>query len=138
MERVLRYPISTDLGRLRDLVSAYAVAGGLRGERLMDLVLAVNEAVTNVLDHGGAAGTLTVRTRPGTITVHVEDVAGHLTRDHLDQAKIDPAASHGYGLWIIQRLCDQVHLDRTGQGSLLTLTMHVPSTEGGPGATGRP
>ncbi|MFD0474393.1 ATP-binding protein [Nonomuraea thailandensis] len=55
MERVLRYPISTDLGRLRDLVSAYAVAGGLRGERLMDLVLAVNEAVTNVLDHGGAA-----------------------------------------------------------------------------------
>ncbi|MGR6918160.1 ATP-binding protein [[Actinomadura] parvosata] len=128
---MLHSPISADLARLRDLVSAHAVAGGLRGERLMDLVLAVNEAITNVLDHGGAAGTLTVRARPGAVVVEIEDVAGHLTRDHLAEAKIEPGASHGYGLWIIQRLCDQVRLDQTGQGSLLTLTMHVPCTETG-------
>ncbi|MEU1390937.1 MULTISPECIES: ATP-binding protein [unclassified Nonomuraea] len=127
---MLRYPISVDLGRLRDLVRAYAEAGGLRGERLEDLVLAVNEAVTNVLDHAGGAGTLTLRARPGAVTVQIEDTSGRLTREHLDSAEIDPAAMRGYGLWIIQRLCDRVHLQRTGRGALLTLTMHTARTSG--------
>ncbi|GAA2214232.1 hypothetical protein GCM10009850_096970 [Nonomuraea monospora] len=126
-ERVLRHPIDADLARLRALVSTQASAAGLRGERLVDLVLAANEAITNVLDHGGGTGTLTIRTRPGAITVQVEDAAGHLTRDHLARARIGPAASRGYGLWLIQRLCDQVELHHAGGGSLLSLTMHVPS-----------
>ncbi|MEV4395317.1 ATP-binding protein [Nonomuraea sp. NPDC049607] len=137
-ERVLRCPINADLGRLRDVVHAYADAGGLRGERLEDLVLAVNEAVTNVLDHGGGAGTLTLHARPGAVLVQIEDTSGQLTREHLDAAEIDPTAMRGHGLWIIQRLCDGVHLQRTSRGALLTLTMNTPRTPHTPGPTGSP
>ncbi|MFB9207096.1 hypothetical protein ACFFV7_38315 [Nonomuraea spiralis] len=41
-------------------------------------MLAINEAVTNVLDHGGAAGTLTLLARPGAVAVQVEDVSGRI------------------------------------------------------------
>ncbi|WP_176993751.1 hypothetical protein [Nonomuraea jiangxiensis] len=43
-------------------------------------VLAVSEAVTNIPDHGDAAGTLSIRTGPARATVEVEDVTGRLTR----------------------------------------------------------
>ncbi|WP_336203775.1 ATP-binding protein [Nonomuraea sp. LPB2021202275-12-8] len=122
---VARCRITTDLEQPRSLVRAYARQAGLRGERLDDLVLAVNEAVTNVLDHGGAAGTLTARTRPGAVIVEIKDTAGRLTRDHLAAAKVDPHGTHGFGLWVIQHLCDQVHLDQSCSGSRLTLTMNL-------------
>ncbi|SDM05281.1 hypothetical protein SAMN05421869_13532 [Nonomuraea jiangxiensis] len=43
-------------------------------------MLAVSEAVTNIPDHGDAAGTLSIRTGPARATVEVEDVTGRLTR----------------------------------------------------------
>ncbi|SDL76156.1 Anti-sigma regulatory factor (Ser/Thr protein kinase) [Nonomuraea jiangxiensis] len=109
------------------MVRSHARHGGLKGERLEDLVIAVNEAVTNVLDHGGGDGTVTVRVCPGVVTVEVTDVAGVLSADHLRSAQVDPTASHGFGLWVIQRLCDKVRLDQTGHGSRLSLSMCVSS-----------
>ncbi|WP_165970055.1 ATP-binding protein [Nonomuraea terrae] len=124
MEFELRCPVSADLGFIRDLVRLHARHSGLRGERLDDLVLAVNEAVTNVLDHGGKAGTVTaVRTGRG-VRVEVMDVAGRLTGDHLGSATIDPAGSHGFGLWVIRHLCDEVVVEQTAAGSRLTLHVH--------------
>ncbi|MEV4360032.1 ATP-binding protein [Nonomuraea sp. NPDC049625] len=49
----LRCPVSADLGWIRDLIRIFARNTGLTGERLEDLVMAVNEAITNVFDHGG-------------------------------------------------------------------------------------
>jgi serine/threonine-protein kinase RsbW len=120
-------PISADLGYIRDLVRMYGDRGGLRGERLQDLVLAVNEAVTNVLDHGGAAGLITVRGYPGGFTVEVLDVGGLLTAEQVASARVDPTGSHGFGLWVIQHLCDEVSVARTGLGSVLRLDMRVHS-----------
>ncbi|MFB4273991.1 ATP-binding protein [Nonomuraea sp. MTCD27] len=124
----LRCPITADLGLMRDLVRIHGHHSGLPRGRLEDLVLAVNEAVTNVFDHGGGSGTLTARTAVGRIVVEILDVAGRLTRDHLASARVDPAGSHGYGLWVIQHLCDEVALEQTGHGSLLTLGVrHHPA-----------
>ncbi|WP_188197553.1 ATP-binding protein [Nonomuraea sp. SYSU D8015] len=119
----LRCPIGTNLGSLRDLVRIHAIRSGLTSERADELVLAVNEAVTNVLDHGGKEGTVTVRSRGDGITVEVADAAGLLTGDHLAAAEVDPTRSHGFGLWVIQHLCDEVTLEQTHRGSLLTLHM---------------
>ncbi|MFC4112624.1 ATP-binding protein [Nonomuraea zeae] len=125
----LRCPISADLGFIRDLIRMHGHHSGLRDPRLDNLVLAVNEAVTNVLDHAGTAGLITARTTSESVTVEILDTAGRLTHGHLAAAhEIDGTATHGYGLWVIQRLCDVVHLEQTGHGSRLSLEMrrHSP------------
>ncbi|MEV4179609.1 ATP-binding protein [Nonomuraea sp. NPDC049709] len=119
----LRCPISPDLGYIRDLVRIHGRHHGLTGERLDDLVIAVNEAVTNVFDHGGRAGLITARGHEHGVTVEVLDTGGALTPEHLAAATVDPAGSHGFGLWIIQHLCDEVTVEQTELGSLLSLHM---------------
>jgi anti-sigma regulatory factor (Ser/Thr protein kinase) len=117
-------PISTDLALLREVIRVHGRHSGLSGDRLDDLVVAVNEAVTNVLDHGGRAGTVTARGAGDGVVVEVLDVAGRLRPDHLAAARVDPAATSGFGLWVIQHLCDEVVLRQTPLGSLLTLHLH--------------
>ncbi|TMR13295.1 ATP-binding protein [Nonomuraea turkmeniaca] len=125
----LRCPVSADLAFIRDLVRVCGRYAGLTGERLDHLVLAVNEAVTNVLDHGGAAGSVTARGTQDGIIVEILDFAGRLSAGHLGGARVDPTGAHGFGLWVIQRLCDGVSLEQTGLGSLLSLHMnHDPAT----------
>ncbi|WP_188195604.1 ATP-binding protein [Nonomuraea sp. SYSU D8015] len=117
----LRCPVSDDLAFIRDLVRFLGEHSGLCGERLEDLVLAVNEAVTNVLDHGGKAGIITVRRTDDGVTVEIRDLADRLSHDHLAGAHVDPTASGGFGLWVIQHLCDRAVVERTEMGSLLRL-----------------
>src|SRR5262245_7150734 len=81
-KQLLRCQISADLERIRGVVRGHARQAGLSEERLEDLVLAVNEAVTNVLDHGGATGTVTTRVGPGVVTVEITDHAGTLSAEH--------------------------------------------------------
>ncbi|MEV0622032.1 ATP-binding protein [Nonomuraea sp. NPDC050404] len=119
----LRCSITANLEAIRGLVRRHARCGGLRGERLDDLVLAVNEAVTNVLDHAHGTGTVTLRSSGDGIAVDIEDHAGRLTSDHLAKAEIDPIGSHGYGLWVIQDLCDRVEVQQNEKGSRLRLHM---------------
>ncbi|GAA2211554.1 hypothetical protein GCM10009850_070140 [Nonomuraea monospora] len=117
----LRCPITADLGLIRDLVRLHGRYCGLPDRRLEDLVLAVNEAVTNVFDHGGQSGLITARADAGHVVVDVLDFAGLLTHDHLTAGDLDRTASHGYGLWVIRNLCDEVVLEHTERGSLLSL-----------------
>ncbi|MGW0810617.1 ATP-binding protein [Nonomuraea sp. NPDC002799] len=128
MEFELRCPISADLELMRGLVRAHAHRGGLRDERLEDLVIAVNEAVTNVLDHGAAVGMVIVRSGADAIVVDIVDFAGRLSDEHLAAAKVDPTSSGGFGLWVIQHLCDHVELEQSEQGSRLRLRMCHHST----------
>ncbi|MFI7415713.1 ATP-binding protein [Nonomuraea sp. NPDC049684] len=121
----LQCPISTDLALIRDLIRVHGRHCGLPADRLEDLVVAVNEAVTNVLDHGGRTGMVTSRGGADGVIVEILDVAGRLTHEHLSSARLDPTASHGYGLWVIQQLCDEVVLEQTGLGSLLTLDLRT-------------
>lgn len=124
-ETALRCSITTDLGQLRDQVRAFAAAAGLSGARLDDLVIAVNEAADNVLEHGGGGGTLGARADECGVWIDVTDISGTLTPAHLPRygAEPPPAASRGYGLWIIRRLCDEVSVEQAAEGSLLR--MHV-------------
>jgi serine/threonine-protein kinase RsbW len=117
----LRCPISPDLRYIRDLVCIHGRLHGLPDERLHDLALAVNEAVTNVLDHGGQAGLVTARGHDHGVTVEVLDVGGRLREEHLAAVMEDPTGERGFGLWAIQTLCDKVTLEQTALGSVLSL-----------------
>nr|WP_217370433.1 ATP-binding protein [Nonomuraea antri] len=124
-EPSLRFPITRDLGLLRDVLTRRAAAAGLTGARLDDLVLAVNEAADNVLDHGGGTGTLVIGSDEHGVCVEVIDPAGTLTAAHLFMhgASPPPVATRGYGLWLIRQLCDETVLDHPGGCSRLRLHM---------------
>jgi anti-sigma regulatory factor (Ser/Thr protein kinase) len=119
----LRCPVTYDLGLIRGLVRLFAQHAGLSGGRLENLTLAVNEAVTNVLDHAGAAGTVTATSDDNGVTVEVVDLAGTLLPEHLTTAHVDPTSSHGFGLWVIRCVCDEVTLDHPDGRTRLRMSM---------------
>jgi len=83
------------------------------------IVLAVSEAVANVVAHaygGGSGGTVELRARalPFEIVVNVRDHGRGLSDENST-----PGA--GYGLQIIRRLAQHVELDETPDGVELTM-----------------
>jgi anti-sigma regulatory factor (Ser/Thr protein kinase) len=123
----LSISIGTDLAAVRKLVRDYAIASGMPPQRTELLVLAVNEAVTNVLDHGGAGGRLNASLDRLGITVEVVDNAGTLRREHLCQTP-EPHPTRGMGLYVIRRVCDRVELDHPDGRSRLRLFMGFPAS----------
>lgn len=113
-------PINGDLASLRALVRRVAMKAGLSDERTDLVVLAVNEAVTNVLDHAGGDGTLSVHSDEHGLTISVTDNAGTLQAEDLHNPP-RPNPTRGMGLWVIRRVCDRVTLDHPDGRSRLRL-----------------
>ncbi|MFC5828654.1 ATP-binding protein [Nonomuraea insulae] len=133
----LHCPITYDLALIRDLIRVYARHAELSDARTDHLVLAVNEAVTNVLEHGAGGGTITAYISPAGVIVDICDNAGRLRPDHLTAAArlpSPPADTQHLGLWLIHRLCDEVTLDHPHDQdqahghSRLRLRMNLPLT----------
>ncbi|MDH2426158.1 ATP-binding protein [Sphaerisporangium sp. TRM90804] len=116
-----RWPITDDLGALRGQVRDFAVEAGLDGFRLQDLVLAVNEAAANVLDHAHGEGHVLAWSDDGHVTVEVCDMVGRLVPAHAEAG--DPGAGklRGRGLWLMGQLCDEVRITQNPRGSSVRL-----------------
>ena len=95
-----RWPISSDLAGLRRHLYHHTDRAGLAGTRRDDLVPAANEAVINVLEHGGATGTVSIRHDAQALTVEVVDAAGRLRPEHARRERPGPGAVRGFGLWL--------------------------------------
>ncbi|WP_176993736.1 ATP-binding protein [Nonomuraea jiangxiensis] len=107
---------------MRDLVHCFAMEAGMTEHRAGLLVMAVNEIVTNVLEHAGGTGTLRACGDERGVTVHVTDDAGTLTTEHLQRVP-GPVATRGMGLWLVRQVCDEVWLDHPGGRTHLRLSM---------------
>ncbi|MFC4116735.1 ATP-binding protein [Nonomuraea zeae] len=124
--RELRCPITWDLAVLRQRLRDYAAQAGMPERRLQDLVVAVNEAATNVLEHGGGTGTLTAYADPVGIWIDIVDSGGTLSDEHLTLAP-DYASGRGFGLWTVLHLCDWVSLEHPeGRSRLRLLVRYQP------------
>ncbi|MBB4916972.1 ATP-binding protein [Streptosporangium saharense] len=119
-----QWPIDEDLSALRDHLLRRATLAGLRGDRLDDLLIAVNEAVINVLEHGGGEGTVTIRHDTAAITVDIVDSAGVLSQRDVPPRR--PAdAVRGFGLWLMSQLCDEFTIRRSDGRSRVRLRMSL-------------
>jgi anti-sigma regulatory factor (Ser/Thr protein kinase) len=121
-----------DLGLVRAFVERHAHAAGLSRDGAAELVLAVDEAVSNCVEHGlrGNGGEIEVRVEPqfDALRVIVRDDAmpfdpTRVTPAHLDLSPLDRARPGGFGLELMHRLVDGVDYRITvhGQNELTLL-----------------
>ncbi|MFI6510405.1 ATP-binding protein [Streptosporangium sp. NPDC050855] len=123
-----RWPISNDLSGLRRHLYHHTDRAGLVGTRRVDLVLAANEAVINVLEHGDATGTVIIQYDAQVLTVDIIDAAGRLRAEHAPGECPGPGATRGLGLWLMGYLCDEFTIDQVDAGSRVRLRMYLHST----------
>jgi anti-sigma regulatory factor (Ser/Thr protein kinase) len=133
-------PTSSCLPDLRRTVAG--MLGGLDEEVVADVLLALDEAVSNAIRHGsrgGASVAVTVRSDGEWVEMSVHD-GGPTPRLPRLPAKAPPALqTGGRGLWLILQLVDEVRLQRVGDGTRLIMRRRVVSrvdSMAGPDGTG--
>ncbi|MFB4284921.1 ATP-binding protein [Nonomuraea sp. MTCD27] len=108
----------TNLALTRANTEIVGLVSGLNSVRLQDLVITVNEAVTNALEHGAGPAMVTLTADEVGVAVEVTDSGNSLEEHHL-QLEPGQRPSRGMGLWIIRQLADQIKVDRPpGQSRL--------------------
>ena len=111
-----------DLQPVRSFVLSRATCAGLTPPRIPDLVLAISELAANTLRHTDGGGTLQVWRSRQEIICQVDD-AGQIT-DPLIGHRVPPGEiAGGYGLWLVNQVCDLVQA-RTGQAGT-TIRLHM-------------
>ena len=108
---------------LRHSVTSCAHAAGLRGQRLDDFVLAVNELITNAVRHGGGQGSLRLWRRTGHLVCEVIDHGRGISTRRLD-SRSRPAAdtAGGWGLWLARELSDSMEVETGAAGTTVRIS----------------
>jgi anti-sigma regulatory factor (Ser/Thr protein kinase) len=114
----------SELADLRQLVMDAAKQAGLRGQRLRDLMLSVNEVASNSVRHGGGSGLLRVWRERAALFCEVHD-QGEI--DHPLAGRVIPADGRpdGRGLWIANQLCDLVQIRSSAAGTVVRMQMRL-------------
>jgi anti-sigma regulatory factor (Ser/Thr protein kinase) len=116
-----------DLPKGRSLVEVEAARTGMARRAVEDLVLAVNEVVTNALRHGRTPARLSVYREGGALVCHVHDSGPGIPDAFAGFFPPSTETLGGRGLWLARQLCDSVEVvsDPTGcHVRLLMLPRH--------------
>jgi anti-sigma regulatory factor (Ser/Thr protein kinase) len=116
--------LTVTLGALRDarrLVHARAQEAGL-GARSDDLVLAVNEVLSNSLHHACEDGVLRVWREADGLVCEVRD-GGHILEPLIGRAEPAIGQIGGHGMWLVNLLCDLVQVRSSAHGSTVRMQM---------------
>jgi anti-sigma regulatory factor (Ser/Thr protein kinase) len=97
------------LGAVRAFVSELATDVGINGDRREDLLLAISELATNSVRHGGGQGELRAWLELDTLVCEVCD-RGVIARPLTGRRRPTPGALGGYGLWLVNQVCDLVQV----------------------------
>ncbi|GAA3490918.1 sensor histidine kinase [Streptomyces cremeus] len=113
------------LADARDEADAWARAAGLTSARRADWLLAVGEALSNSVRHGGGRGVLRMWRDGGSAVAEISD-RGLLADPLTGRRRPDPfAANGGRGVWIMHQLCDLVEIRAVERGLVLRLHLDL-------------
>lgn len=106
----------------RRAVDRHATRAGLPDTRRSDLILAINELVTNSVRHGGGHGRLRLWEQNDAVVCEVRD------RGRIEEplaGRLRPRASQdgGYGLWLAHQVCDLVQVRTLPTGGVVRVHM---------------
>ena len=108
------------LGAMRAFVSELALDAGIDSTRRDDLLLAVNELATNSVRHGGGRGVLRAWPDSRALVCEVSD-AGHIEAPLTGRVRPPAGGLNGYGLWMVNQVCDLVQVRVRDTGSLVRM-----------------
>lgn len=108
------------LGELRRWVAHRALAAGLNGPRVDDLVLGVNEIATNSVKHGGGQGRLRIWEQEGAVVCEIFD-DGHIQQPLAGRELPGRDQDRGRGLWLANQVCDLVQIRSSSDGTTVRL-----------------
>lgn len=143
MVRVLTVPAELQaLASVRHFVGEAVRACGGSDEVAADLLIAVDEAVTNIVSHGYRADTGEIEIEagpaPGGLAIRIRDSAPRFDLDSVPSADLqisplDRADAGGFGVELIRRLVDEVRYEvRTdGRNELTLLRRLEPAARAG-------
>ena len=113
-----------DLGLVREFLAQRAASAGFHGQRLADLVLAVDELATNSLRYARSEGMVRTWRENGSLLVEVAD-GGHIADPLAGRDLPGPDEIGGRGLYLVNQLCDLVQLRSSPDGSVIRVHMHL-------------
>jgi anti-sigma regulatory factor (Ser/Thr protein kinase) len=122
-EPEVRYRLG-DLARLRQHVARAGGTAGLTPERIAPLTVAVNEVVTNAIQHATGSALVAISRARDRLTVQVTDDGPGLP-DSVTEERSQPSVDSlgGRGLWFVRQFCDQVHIQTGDTGTRVRLVM---------------
>jgi anti-sigma regulatory factor (Ser/Thr protein kinase) len=112
-----------DLRPVRQAVAAHAAKAGLAKGRAADLMIAVSEIAANTLQHTMDGGSLRIWHTADEIICQLRD-RGTIS-DPLAGRRRPGQASDGYGLWVVNQICDLVELRAAPGDTLVRLHMRL-------------
>ncbi|KQX80573.1 MULTISPECIES: sensor histidine kinase [Streptomyces] len=111
------------LASVRAEADRWAADAALPPVRRTDWLLAIGEATSNSVRHGGGSGTLRMWRADGRLVAEIRD-QGLLADPLTGRRRPDPrAANGGRGVWIMHQVCDLVEFRTVEQGLVLRLHM---------------
>jgi anti-sigma regulatory factor (Ser/Thr protein kinase) len=113
-----------DLADLRRFIARRARAARLGSARGDDLVLAINEVATNSVRHGGGRGTLRAWQEGDFLICEVRD-GGVIDDPLVGRRRPDGAKVGGYGLWLVNHVCDLVQVRSDARGTVVRVHMRM-------------
>jgi anti-sigma regulatory factor (Ser/Thr protein kinase) len=117
-EGVAVMDIGARLDAVRSFCARHAYAAGLSATQATDLTIAVSELAANAFRYGGGSGVVRTWCTRDELICQVEDT-GHIA-DPLAASRGQPIdATRGYGLWLVNKVCDLVER-RTGPSGTTT------------------
>jgi anti-sigma regulatory factor (Ser/Thr protein kinase) len=111
---------SGHLGRARAFVRGAAGALRIDPDRVDDLVLAVNEAITNSIRFGGGRAEVAVFPESNAVVCDVRD-EGRIPDPLVGRIAPLPGATDGRGMWLVNQLCDLVQIRSGADGTAVRM-----------------
>jgi anti-sigma regulatory factor (Ser/Thr protein kinase) len=115
-----------NLGRVRDFITASVESAGLSEDSAGELLLAIDEAVSNIIMHGFKSAAdgdieLEVTQQPDALLIHIRDNAPLFdpTRNsnpHLEISPLERDAPGGFGVYLLKHLVDKIAYRVTDDG----------------------
>jgi len=103
-----------DIPALRLLVAEQLELAGLPPRRRDEVVLAIDEVITNSVRHGGGRGRLEIWVAGGRLWFQITDQGSGMAQVPAPRRPA-PTEPGGRGLWIARQLTDDLHIT-TGPG----------------------
>jgi anti-sigma regulatory factor (Ser/Thr protein kinase) len=118
-------PFDVDtLRAVREMVSWRAASAGMSADRTGDLILAVDELATNSVRHGGGQGVLRIWDDDRALICEVRD-RGRIDEPLVGRRFPSTDQAGGFGVWLVNQLCDLVQMRSLAGGNVVRLHMRV-------------